>query len=76
MLLSKKMKKEFTESTNTVINGLSKTKSIPLLLEAFSILMCIRDPQEEHIVCSTCKELFDLGPVLRQTSCISMEHTF
>ena len=54
MLLSKEMK-EFVKSTNTVINGLSKSKNISLLLEAFSILICIRYPQEEHIVGSTCK---------------------
>ena len=38
MLLSKEIK-EFPESTNTVINGLSKSKTISLLLEAFNINM-------------------------------------
>lgn len=75
MLLSKEMK-EFVESTNTVINGLSKSKKISLLLEAFNILICIRYPQEEHIVCSTCKQFSDLGSCFHQTPCIGMEFTF
>lgn len=75
MLPSKEIK-EFPESTNTVINGLGKSKTISLLMEAFSMLICIRDPQEEHIVCRTCKEFFDLGSCFHQTPCISMEHAF
>ena len=75
MLLSKEIK-EFPESTNTVINGLGKSKTISLLMEAFSMLTCIRDPQEEHVVCRTCKEFFDLGSCFHQTPGISMEHTF
>lgn len=75
MLLSKEMK-EFVESTNTVINGLSKSKNISLLLEAFSILICIRYPQKEHIVGSTCKQFFNLGSRFHQTPCIGMELIF
>ena len=52
-MLNKDMKKEFAESTNTRINGWSKSERISLLLRAFNIVVCVVDPQEELIVYST-----------------------